>query len=357
MKHCDGTCRMRAWRINAYGDEEERPRSPRQPQPRFHQSPSLLRLAARHHQRAERAEQTSQELQRQQLAQAQEISTLRDDNRSLRRQLEMLRQRRRRPPIRREPRIRRPRTPRPPGPRGPGPDDERPFQDLETRLRHCQQRYRELTEVTENLRAMHEAELRRGAEREQLLQEALSLAIEREPPLSGEWSAQSVAELQRRASILQTENEQLRRAVAQITTEREQLGTRILSILLPGQAGAHASSLNYDVGSDPLIPQMRRELVRLHAYALWQSQNTRRVAARRLDPSKTLDEQALEAALAARWRLITKPPLEVRRRRQQPRWIAIGFCLDPASESTLIRHSQRRIVKNERLMGQGAASS
>ena len=125
----------------------------------------------------------------------------------------------------------------------------------------------------------------------------------------------------------------------------------------PGQAGAHASSLNYDVGSDPLIPQMRRELVRLHAYALWQSQHMRRIAARTLDPSKTLDEQALEAALAARWRLITKPTLEVRRRRQPPRWIAIGFCLDPASERTLIQQSQRRISDIEHQMGQGAESS
>ena len=342
--------------MRAYEDTEEPQQEARQRR-RSRRSPSLLRLAARHRQRAEQAEQTSQELQRQQLAQAEEITRLRDDNSSLRRLLELRRQRRRRPPIRREPRIRRPRTPVPPGPPGPGTDDERPFQDLETRLRHCQQRYRELTAVTENLRAMHEAELRRGAEREQLLQEALSLAIEREPSVSGEWSAQSVAELLRRATILQTENEQLRRAVAQIEAEREQLGTRILSILLPGQAGAHASSLNYDVGSDPLIPQMRRELVRLHAYALWQSQHMRRVAARTLDPSKTLDEQALEAALAARWRLITRPTLEVRRRRQPPRWIAIGFCLDPASERTLIRQSQDRIADIEHQMGQGAESS
>lgn len=349
MKHCDGTCRMRAWRINAYGDEEERPRSPRQPQPRFHQSPSLLRLAARHHQRAERAEQTSQELQRQQLAQAQEIATLRDDTSELRRQIESLRQRRRRP-IRRGPRIRRPRPPRPRGPRDPGSSRDRPIQDLETRLRHCQQMYRELSTVTENLRAMHEAELRRGADRERLLQEALSLAIDREPPLSGEWSAESVADLQRRAAILATENEQLRRTVAQVTAEREQLGTRILSILLPGQAGAHASSVNYDVGSDPLIPQKRHELVRLHAYALWQSQHMRHVTARTLDPNKTLDEQALEAALAARWRLITQPPLDVRNRRQPPRWISIGFCLDPASERYLVRQSQRRMDEMEERM-------
>ncbi len=342
--------------MNAYEDEEEPPQGARRRR-RSRRSPSLLRVAARHQQRAERAEQTNQELQRQQLVQAQEIATLHDANSELRRQIEVLRQRRQRTPIRREPRIRTPRTRRPRLPRDPDRDGSGPIQDLETRLRHCQTQYRELSAVTENLRAMHEAEVRWAREREQLLEEALSLAIEGERPLSGEWSAQSVAELVRRATILQTENEQLRREVAQVTAEREQMGTRILSILLPGQAGAHASSLNYDVGSDPLIPQMRRELVRLHAYALWQSQHMRRVAARTLDPSKTLDEQALEAALAARWRLITRPTLEVRRRRQPPRWIAIGFCLDPASERTLIRQSQDRIADIEHQMGQGAESS
>ena len=203
---------------------------------------------------------------------------------------------------------------------------------------------------------MHEAELRRGAEREQLLQEALSLAIERQPSLSGEWSAQSVAELLRRATILQTENEQLRRAVAQIEAEREQLGTRILSILLPGQAGAHASSLNYDVGSDPLIPQMRHELVRLHAYALWQMQQGCRVTGRTLDPTKTLDEQALEAALAERWRLIARPRRRVRNRQHPPRWISIGFCLDPASESTLLGYSRERIADIEETMRRGGGT-
>lgn len=350
MRHHNSTCRMRAWRMRAYADEEELPRSPRQPQPRFHQNPSLLRLAAQHQQRAERAEQSNQDLQRQQLAQAEQIVTLQDHNSLLRRQIEALRQRRRRPPLPRGPRIRRRRPPRPPLPPDPDTDGLRPFQDLETRLRHCQQRFRELSAVTESLRAQHEAEQRRGAEREQLLQEALSLALERQPPPSGPWSAQSVAELLYRASLLQTENAILRGEVEQITAEREQLGTRILSILLPNQAGVHASNLNYDVGSDPLIQQKRHELVRLHSYSVWQAQNHHRLTARTLDPSKTLDEQALEAALAARWRLITQPTLEVRRRRHPPRWISIGFCLDPASENTLIRSSQRRIREIEEAM-------
>lgn len=338
--------------MRAYEDAEEPPQAARQRR-RSRRSPSLLRLAARHQQRAERAEQTNQELQRQQLVHAQEIVTLHDANSELRRQIEALRQRRRRPPIRREPRIRTPRTRRPRLPRDPDRDGLGPIQDLETRLRHCQTRYRELSAVTENLRAMHEAELRRGREREQLLEEALSLAIEREPPLSGEWSAQSVAELVRRATILQTENEQLRREVVQVRAEREQLGTRILSILLPDQASAHASSMNYDVGSDALIAQKRHELVRLHAYALWQTQQRIRITGRELDPSKTLDEQALEAALAARWRLIARPRRRVRDRPQPPRWVSIGFCLDTESESTLIGYSRDRIAGIEETMRRG----
>lgn len=355
MRHCNGTCRMQAWRMRAYEDTEELPQEAPQRR-RSRRSPSLLRLAARHQQRAEQAEQTNQELQRQQLVQAQEIATLHDANSELRRQIEALRQRRRRPPIRREPRIRTTRTRRPRLPRDPDRDGSGPIQDLETRLRQSQTRYRELSAVTENLRAMHEAEVRRARERDQLLSEALSLAIEREPPLSAEWSAQSIAELVRRATILQTENEQLRREVAQVTAEREQLGTRILSILLPDQAGAHASSLNYDVGSDPLIPQMRHELVRLHAYALWQMQQGCRVTGRTLDPTKTLDEQALEAALAERWRLIARPRRRVRNRQHPPRWISIGFCLDPASESTLLGYSRERIADIEETMRRGGGT-
>ena len=101
--------------------------------------------------------------------------------------------------------------------------------------------------------------------------------------------------------------------------------------------------MNYDVRRDPLIPQKRLELTLLDVYAVWQSRNMRHVTARTLDPNKTLDEQAFEAALAARWRLISQPPLEVRNRNQPPRWTAIGFCLDPARERYLLRQSQRRM--------------
>ena len=354
MQHCNGTCRTRAWRMRSYENTEQRPRSARQPRPRFHQSPALLRVASQHRRRAEQAEQSNRELQQQQSAQAQEIATLRQENAELLRQLEEARQnrtggtdegtgtgtggtgtgssrRRTDPGGRRR------------GRRDRGASRNRPIQDIEARLRHCQQMYQELAAVTEDLRGIHEAELQRGVERERLLAEALALAVEGEPPLSGEWSAESAGRVQRRAAILSTENEQLRRNVAQITAERQQLSTRLLSILLPGQAAAHASGVNYEVGRDPLIPQKREELTLLDAYAVWQSQHMRHVTARTLDHNKTLDEQALEAALAARWRLITQPPLEVRNRRQPPRWVSIGFCLDPSSERYLLRQSQRRM--------------
>ena len=352
MRHHNSTCRMRAWRMRAYEHTAERPPGPRQPRPRFHRSPALLRLASQHQRRAQQAEQSNQELQRQVAAQAQENTTLRDENAELRRQIEAMRngqtagagQQSEAGPQRPETG-----TPRRP-PRPPGASRNRPIQDLESQLRNCQQMYRELSAFTQELRAIHDAELRRGTDREQLLAEALALAIEREPPLSGEWSAESAAHVQRRAALLTTENEQLRRTIAEVSAERQRLSTRLLSILLPGQARTHASGVNYDVESDPLIPQKREELILLDRYALWQSQHMGAVRARRIDQNKTLDEQALEAALSARWRLIVQPPVRLRRDGHHPRWISIGFCLDPESERFLMQQSRLLMADREQRM-------
>lgn len=335
---------MRAWRMGGYVNSRQRARFARQPFPRFHQSPALLRVASHQRRRAEAAEQSNQDLQQQRSSLAQENDALKLEVAELRRQLDEAKRAQQatgkasgsgQGPHKGG------------GPRGErqrGASEDRPEQDLATRLRHCQQMYRELSAVAEELRRIHAAEQKRSADQDRLLQEALALAIEREPPLSsGNWSAESAANVQRRTAILTTENEQLRRNVAEITAERQQLSARLLAILLPGQAAAHASGVNYDVSRDPLIPQKRLELTLLDAYAVWQSRNMRHVTARTLDPNKTLDEQALEAALAARWRLITQPPLEVRNRKQPPRWTAIGFCLDPASERYLLRQSHRRM--------------
>ena len=358
MRFCDGTCRMRAWRMGGYITPRQRVRLAQQPGPRFHRSPALLRVASHMRRRAEQAEQSHNDFRQQHSAQAQEVAALRQEVEQLRRQLEEERRTRQTGPTTSDGATATPddsgtdgrdgtlgpRTgPRRQRTRQPGDSSDRPEQDLATRLRHCQQMYRELSAVAEELRRVHEAEHNRSADQDRLLQEAVALAIEREPPLSGDWSAESAANVQRRAAILATENEQLRRSVADISAERQQLSARLLSILLPGQATTHASGVNYEVHRDPLIPQKRLELTLLDAYAVWQSRNMRHVTARTLDPNKTLDEQALEAALAARWRLITQPPLEVRNRNQPPRWTAIGFCLDPASERYLLRQSQRRM--------------
>ncbi|MBL9045152.1 MAG: hypothetical protein JNM83_26325 [Myxococcales bacterium] len=350
MRFCDGTCRMRAWRIGGYVHSRQRARFARQPSPKFHQSPALLRVASHQRRRAEVAEKSNQDLQQQRSALAQENEALKKEVDELRRQLDEARQAQ-------QAAGKAPGSGQGPhkggGPRGErqrGASADRPEQDLAARLRHCQQMYRELSAVAEELRRIHEAAQKRSADQDRLLQEALTLAIEGEPPLSGEWSAESAARVQRRAAILTTENTQLRRNIAEVVAERQQLSARLLSILLPGQAAAHASGLNYDVSRDPLIPQKRLELTLLDAYAVWQSRNMRHVTARTLDPNKPLDEQALEAALAARWRLITQPPLEVRNRKQPPRWTAIGFCLDPASERYLLRQSQRRMDEmNDRM--------
>lgn len=355
MRFCDGTCRMRAWRMGGYITPRQRARQARQPGPRFHRSPALLRVASHMRQRAEQAERSHSDLQQQHSAQTQEVAALRQEVDELRRQLEEARRTQqttsdgsRVPPdgtgTNGRGGTRGPRTgPRRRRTRQPGDSSTRPEQDLATRLRHCQQMYRELSTVSEELRRIHEAEMRRGAEQDRLLQEALALALEGEPPLSGEWTADSAARVQRRATLLNAENEQLRRNCAQVAAERQQLSSRLLAILLPGQAAAHASGVNYEADRDPLISQKRLELTLLDAYAVWQSQHMCDVRARRLDPNKTLDEQALEAALAARWRLVVQPPLPVRNRRQPLRWVSIGFCLDPASERFLLRESQRRM--------------
>ena len=358
MRFCDGTCRMRAWRMGGYITPRQRVRLAQRPGPRFHRSPALLRVASHMRRRAEQAEQSHNDLQQQHSAQAQEVAALRQEVEQLRRQLEEERRTRQTGPTTSDGATatpddsgtdgqggtRGPRTgPRTRRTRQPGDSSDRPEQDLATRLRHCQQMYRELSTVSQELRRIHEAEMRRVAEQDRLLQEALALALEGEPPLSGEWTADSAARVQRRATLLAAENEQLRRNCAQVSAERQQLSSRLLAILLPGQAAAHASGVNYEADRDPLIAQKRLELTLLDAYAVWQSQHMYDVRARRLDPNKTLDEQALEAALAARWRLIVQPPLPVRNRRQPLRWVSIGFCLDPASERFLLRDSQRRM--------------
>jgi hypothetical protein len=97
----------------------------------------------------------------------------------------------------------------------------------------AEQMYRELSTVADELRRIHEAEHNRSADQDRLLQEALALALEREPPLSGDWSAESAANVQRRAAILATENERLRRNVAEVAAERQQLSARLLSACFP----------------------------------------------------------------------------------------------------------------------------
>ncbi len=87
---------MRAYE-HAVGNPDERstavgrPPGPRQPRPRFHRSPALLRLASWYQQRAQQAEVSNQALQRQVAAQTQENAALRDENGELRRQLEAMR--------------------------------------------------------------------------------------------------------------------------------------------------------------------------------------------------------------------------------------------------------------------------
>jgi DNA repair exonuclease SbcCD ATPase subunit len=161
--------------------------------PKFHQSPALLRVASHQRRRAEVAEKSNQDLQQQRSALAQENEALKREVAELRRQLDEARQAQ-------QAAGKAPGSGQGPhkggGPRGErqrGASADRPEQDMAARLRHCQQMYRELSAVAEELRRIHEAEQQRSADQDRLLQEALALAIEREPPLSGDWSAESAA--------------------------------------------------------------------------------------------------------------------------------------------------------------------
>lgn len=85
--------------------------------------------------------------------------------------------------------------------------------------------------------------------------------------------------------------------------------------------------------------------------AAWQKANKKRRRARRLDPEQTLDEQAYAAALSFRWKQINHPHV---RRKQQSRWIAVGFLLDAESERYLLTLTEERREEMKRKMAHAA---
>lgn len=140
--------------------------------------------------------------------------------------------------------------------------------------------------------------------------------------------------------LLTAELKEVRTHRDEAIAERELLSARILKLMAPGQYLEHAAAAGYDLTKDPLIRLKREEVLVENRLAAWQDAHKKRRRARRLDPEQTLDEQAYAAALAFRWKQINHPHL---RRKQQPKWIAVGFLLDGESEKYLLTLTQERI--------------
>ena len=339
--------------------------------PRYHQSPTLMRVAAAFRQRAERAERAERsmdDLHQQHSSQTLALAAAQQEIADLHRQLTELRNAHGAKSSGLEPPSEQ--LPggaggtsgggsggRPPnngrGPRQTGASSERPIDDLRARLRNCQQMYQEVMALAGEQQRSLDREQSRRTELEAQLHDVLALAVRKEPPHTQAWDDESAAHVQQRAAIVTTELAQLRRHRDLILAERERLSARLLSLLTPGQSSAHASKAGYQAATDPLIPLKRDELILLDAYAVWQSQHMRHVTARTMDPNKPLDEQALDAAIAARWALLHHPPLEVRNLRQPPRWVVVGCLLNEPCERYLIGQAQRRMAEINQRMGTG----
>lgn len=153
-----------------------------------------------------------------------------------------------------------------------------------------------------------------------------------------------------REDVLTAELHEVRLHRDEAIAERERLSARILQLMAPGQYLEHAAAAGYDLTTDPLIRIKREEVLIEHRLAEWQESNKMRRRARRLDPEQTLDEQAYAAALSFRWKHINHPHL---RRKQKPRWLAVGFLLDGTSESYLMTLSQERIEDMRKKLAAG----
>lgn len=350
---------MRALRMRRIQQDPRpsRPRSPRQPIPRRYTSPALLRVASDMQARAERAEQTCTDWQHRFEEQARELQAARAEIEELRRQLAAVLS----PPgLGPEPEPGPPLGPGPqpgpgpppgPGP-GPGPGPPGGVRDLLRRLQQCQRAHRELVATIGELQARLSHAENRCIELEQQLRRALRLAEGNEPPASGlSWDADSAARVQERAAILTIELEQVRRQRDDVVAERDRLSARVLSLILPDQNLADAMAARYQYQQDPLFLLMRAELLARDRYATWRAGNGRTATERVLDGTRSLDEQALEATLAARRQLVARPPLRCPSR---PRWVLEGFLLDPESEQYLQADSRRRVEFRERKMAEGS---
>lgn len=367
-RYCGSKCRMRALRERR-GISARRPRGRpgRHPIPATLSKASLRRRLASAKTRAELAELEASELQQRFDEQARELAKARARIAELER---LLAEARGGQPA--EPRgIQLGNTDeeggeqpagRPDGPSG-GPGGPAPRPQPATPRPGIMEVRRQLSQaltVSAELRALVEELQRRVdvlecrcVELAQQLQRALALAEGREPPVSGQlWDADSAARVQARASILMTELEQVRCERTEVAAQRDRLLTLLTSLTLPTGV-ATGPATDYSAGRTELFPQIRTELEERERFAQWEVTHRPRETDRRLDPTRTLDEQAMVATITVRWQLMDHAPHSFRHR---PRWVVEGVLLDPVSEQFLLRQSRERVTYRQRVMAAAAAA-
>ena len=347
-----------------------RGRPARHPIPTTLSRSALRRLASKNQIRAERAEQANTDLQRRFDEQARELA----EARARIAELERLLAEARGEPAEQETNGEPPDSSQPGGGGGdtsppdgqpggssegpsrpPRPASPRPgIMEVRRQLSQALAAQAELRALVEELQARIATLERRCAELEQPLERALHLAAAREPPTSGQpWAADSAACVQERATILQTELEQVRRERTELAEQLDRLMKRLASVLLRDSGTTTEPSADDSAARTELFYQMRSELEVRDRHAKWESEHRPRETDRRLDPARTLDEQALTATRAVQWQLMDHAPQIFR---QRPRWVVEGRLLDPASEQFLIRQSRERVAYRERNMAHSKAA-
>ena len=110
--------------------------------------------------------------------------------------------------------------------------------------------------------------------------------------------------------------------------------TAVVEAKLQGTGVSYSGALNggYNPSRDGLAQRKQDELLAAADLARWQTISGKRKTARELDMNKSVEDQAVELAIAARWTLLSDPPKALRWR---PLWAMWGFVLDDASEEYL----------------------
>lgn len=104
---------------------------------------------------------------------------------------------------------------------------------------------------------------------------------------------------------------------------------------------ASTPAWEYDPKEDWLVRWKMDELRTSNELATWQDIRGKPVTAARLVEGKTLREQAIAAAMLARWDYFRNPPPE---RKTPVHWVRHGYLLDPDSEAALRDISSTRNV-------------